>query len=240
MFRVSQSGGVKTKQTLEALSFSSSSEDPLADAFSSFWYFPHFSKNRRRLMISTPGVWLQQQAFTAAAGKTSPGNFENLGGAVGIWTRDLFELGFICMKMALYHPTDPSAAPALDFFRSCANVRVSDLSHFAEILLGSRQSYMARALYWPAVKAAQMLERRSAGSDARFILDFVHSKIPYMFTRGHRPNSPMFEQDTDQRDGTKARLPRPITDAERRFGLKSDSQGIVQNRRDCFGNSRGV
>lgn len=225
----------KMKGMLIAQAFWTSDRDPLRDAFTSFWWLLEQGKHRY-FPLAIPGNWLMSQCLTTAGRDTNPDNFERLWTKLTIWKRDEAELGFQRMRLTLRHPTAPSAQPALEWFQRCAEE--ADGSVFRSAFLRPQSQSAVYLFFWTAVETAQMLDRCNRRAEARWVIDFAHSKIPYMFWKS-------WEGALASRVGqslNKTPLPRNATAREDEVGIKHDFQekARLRNEEHFFRNVRGM
>lgn len=178
--------GFKIRGSIDALAYWTSRVDPLADSFDFFRFCSAKSREcEHYVALSIPGKQLWHHLQVQEGRHVSVEDHDWFCRALAMWTRDPAELQMNRAILALYRPREPSPSPMLDFLRSCTDGGTHESSKFvAGFLNDSKADKGAEMMYWQGVRAAQQLQQRGNERDARWILNFLATRMPVRFERG--------------------------------------------------------
>lgn len=203
---------------IEAQSYWTEKTDPLGDAFVMVSQAIEKVRQGVRLQPASAAVWLIRAFRSEACALIEPQNFGKLARTCGYWYRDPAEERYNISRLALVHPTLPSAELSLWFLEQC--YQADEPSVFIHDLLNPLTNDVGYDFFWYIIRTAQILNRNGRVPEVRQVLEYGRFWAPNMFEgrAGH------FEERRDGLD-QRSKVRRQLSASELAGGATMDADG---------------
>lgn len=124
------------------------------------------------------GIWLAKTLRSASTLASSDG-IDSFLRTLKVWSQDEEEREFTRARLMLRHPTKPSGALMVEFYKRSLDATSS--GPFLRTLLEATEGSELTMLFAQTVRAAQVLMQEGRESDARYILDTGRNLRPDVF-----------------------------------------------------------